>query len=200
MIDFDKIKELAGKDTTDELKEYIDGLTAINGDKVKTFLDSESGQELVSGGQIGAIERRIQSAIKSRDEKWETEKVPEYKTKWELEKNPPKTEQDKRIQLMKEEQQKILDDLKSEKSLRIQGELKTYALSKVNGHPDILPFVMGKDETEIDANLTAFNAVIDSRISLIHEEYKKQGYRTPEKEQGKLKGKEALDVYDKSWG
>jgi len=176
------LKDNAG---TDEVKNYIKGLTTV--DSVNEFLNSDAG--------IKVMQPRLDSNFTKGLETWKTNNLDKI-TSAEVEKvikakYPEETEADKRLR-------KLELDLTTETGKRIQAEMLMSATADANtkGLPiGLTKYFVGKDAEGTKAGLLDFETSWKGALkSAIENEFKKNG-RSPDSGLQKEKEKQGLYTF-----
>lgn len=156
----------ANKDT-EEVKNYLAGLSKLTPEGVKGYLDTEEGKKV--------LQPRLDAHFTKGLETWKNNNLTSLLDEEIKKKFPGETEDQKRMR-------KLEDELKAEKQARIRSELvnKATTLATQKGLPvDLVSYFVGQDEDSTVNNVTALESIWQQNIQKAVEEKFKESGRAP---------------------
>lgn len=156
----------ANKDT-EEVKNYLAGLSKPTPEGVAAFLDTTEGKKL--------LQPKLDQHFTKGLETWKEKTLPTLLDEEIKKKFPGETEDQKRMR-------KLEDELANEKNARIRSELvnKATTLATQKGLPvELVSYFVGQDEDSTVNNLTAVENIWQQNIQKAVEEKFKESGRTP---------------------
>lgn len=147
---------------SEDVKNYLQGLSKVTVDGVTTFLDSEDGKKL--------LQPRLDSYFTKGLDTWKNNNLKKLVDEEVKKQNPPSNPLEKELQDLKREL--LLKDLKS-KAKDIASEQKLPV--------KIVDYFVGEDEEQTLANLKTLQEVFDTHINERVQEQLKSGGIDPQK-------------------
>jgi len=140
----------------EDVQAYLGGLSAVSADKVKGFLDTKEGKQL--------IQPKLDTHFTNGLETWKKNNLSSLVEEEVKKRNPDETEEQKRIRILEEK----LDEKEKEST---RERLKNGALSFASEKQlpkAVLDFFIADDEEKTNANLgvleTEFNAAVQKAV------------------------------------
>lgn len=156
----------ANKDT-EEVKNYLAGLSKLTPEGVKGYLDTEEGKKI--------LQPRLDAHFTKGLETWKEKTLPSLLDEEIKKKFPGETEEQKRLRKLEEE-------LAQERQARLKSELinKATTLATQKGLPaELVAYFVGQDEDSTVNNLTALENIWQQHLQKAVEAKFKDSGRSP---------------------
>ncbi|MGG3571052.1 DUF4355 domain-containing protein [Bacillus gobiensis] len=161
-------KFLAENKDQDDVKAYLGELSAVSADKVKGFLDTADGKQL--------IQPRLDSYFTKGLETWKQNNLESLIEEEVKKRNPEKSQEQKEIEKLR----KQIED--AEKARNRESLVnKALKVAKEKNLPDgIIDFFIGDDEETTTANLAKFEEVYSKGVqAAVDKKFKDSGRQLP---------------------
>ncbi|KAA6450958.1 DUF4355 domain-containing protein [Bacillus swezeyi] len=166
----------------EDVKAYLEELSAVSADKVKGFLETEEGKRL--------IQPRLDAHFTKSLDTWKANNLDDLVNSKVKELYPEETEEQKRIRKLEQELEKQQKEAKREK---LMNTAISYASEK--GLPtDLVAYFLGDDEETTMSNLGALEEKYSAAVQQEVENKFKENGRTVEPGGGSSGQSEKLDI------
>jgi DNA repair exonuclease SbcCD ATPase subunit len=161
-------KFLSENKDQDDVKAYLGELSAVSTDKVKGFLDTKEGKQL--------LQPRLDTYFNQGLNTWKSNNLEALIEEEVKKRNPDKTPEQKKI----EELEKKIQDAEN---ARVRGELvnKAFKVADEKSLPkDVIDFFIGEDEDKTLENLSKFEQSYTAALQkAVDEKFKAGGREVP---------------------